>query len=147
MAYIETAKTLNAEIIDSRNTQLQTTQTELAEAHQMLSQQKSVTEESLRKLNQQHVDQFQNLSEESRVQMQRLQDEADQLRQQRAEAQNDLLKYKSKTTEQSTLLMSSKETISNMVNKENQLMTDLKRKITELGEQQEQYKARVTQTK
>ena len=79
--------------------------------------------------------------------MQRLQDEADQLRQQRAEAQNDLLKYKSKTTEQSTLLMSSKETISNMVNKENQLMTDLKRKITELGEQQEQYKARVTQTK
>ena len=43
--------------------------------------------------------------------------------------------------------MSSKETISNMVNKENQLMTDLKRKITELGEQQEQYKARVTQTK
>ena len=60
--------------------------------------------------------------------MQRLQDEADQLRQQRAEAQNDLLKYKSKTTEQSTLLMSSKETISNMVNKENQLMTDLKRK-------------------
>jgi len=79
--------------------------------------------------------------------MQRMQDEADQLRQQRAEAQNDLLKYKSKTTEQSTLLMSSKETISNMVNKENQLMTDLKRKITELGEQQEQYKARVTQTK
>lgn len=81
------------------------------------------------------------------MQMQRMQDEADQLRQQRAEAQNDLLKYKSKTTEQSTLLMSSKETISNMVNKENQLMTDLKRKITELGEQQEQYKARVTQTK
>ena len=79
--------------------------------------------------------------------MQRMQDEADQLRQQRAEAQNDLLKYKSKTTEQSTLLMSSKETIPNMVNKENQLMTDLKRKITELGEQQEQYKARVTQTK
>lgn len=79
--------------------------------------------------------------------MQRMQDEADQLRQQRAEAQNDLLKYKSKTTEQSSLLMSSKETISNMVNKENQLMTDLKRKITELGEQQEQYKARVTQTK
>lgn len=79
--------------------------------------------------------------------MQRMQDEADQLRHQRAEAQNDLLKYKSKTTEQSTLLMSSKETISNMVNKENQLMTDLKRKITELGEQQEQYKARVTQTK
>ena len=81
------------------------------------------------------------------MQMQRMQDEADQLRQQRAEAQNDLLKYKSKTTEQSSLLMSSKETISNMVNKENQLMTDLKRKITELGEQQEQYKARVTQTK
>ena len=79
--------------------------------------------------------------------MQRMQDEADQLRQARADAQNDLLKYKSKTTEQSTLLMSSKETISNMVNKENQLMTDLKRKITELGEQQEQYKARVTQTK
>ena len=43
--------------------------------------------------------------------------------------------------------MTSKETISNMVNKENQLMTDLKRKITELGEQQEQYKARVTQSK
>ena len=50
-AYIETAKTQNAEIIDSLNTQLQTTQTELAEAHQMLSQQKTVAEESLRKLN------------------------------------------------------------------------------------------------
>ena len=34
-----------------------------------------------------------------------------------------------------------------MVSKENQLMSDLKRKITELGEQQEQYKARVTQSK
>ena len=34
-----------------------------------------------------------------------------------------------------------------MVSKENQLMTDLKRKITELGEQQELYKARVTQSK
>ena len=33
--------------------------------------------------------------------------------------------------------MTSKETITNMVSKENQLMTDLKRKITELGEQQE----------
>lgn len=43
--------------------------------------------------------------------------------------------------------MTSKETISNMVSKENQLMSDLKRKITELGEQQEQYKARVTQSK
>ena len=51
VAYIETAKTQNAEIIDSLNTQLQTTQTELAEAHQMLSQQKTVAEESLRKLN------------------------------------------------------------------------------------------------
>ena len=34
-----------------------------------------------------------------------------------------------------------------MVSKENQLMTDLKRKITELGEQQEQNKARYTQSK
>ena len=51
VAYIDTAKTQNAEIIDSLNTQLQTTQTELAEAHQMLSQQKTVAEESLRKLN------------------------------------------------------------------------------------------------
>lgn len=34
-----------------------------------------------------------------------------------------------------------------MVSKENQLMTDLKRKITELGEQQEQVKARYTQSK
>lgn len=34
-----------------------------------------------------------------------------------------------------------------MVSNENQLMTELKRKITELGEKQEQYKARVMQTK
>ena len=34
-----------------------------------------------------------------------------------------------------------------MVSKEHQLMTDLKRKITELGDQQEQYKARATQHK
>jgi len=43
--------------------------------------------------------------------------------------------------------MTSKETITNMVSNENQLMTELKRKITELGEKQEQYKARVMQTK
>jgi len=69
------------------------------------------------------------------------------LRHSRAEAQNELLKYKTKTSEQSNLLLTSKETISNMVNKENQLMTDLKKKISELGEQQDHYKARVTQYK
>ena len=66
--------------------------------------------------------------------MLRLQGEAEQLALQRDEAQNELLKYKTKTSEQSNLLISSKETISSMVSKENQLMTDLKRKITELGE-------------
>lgn len=64
----------------------------------------------------------------------RLSEESDILRNQREEAQNDLLKYKTKTNEQQSLLMTSKETISNMVSNENQLMTELKRKITELGE-------------
>lgn len=45
------------------------------------------------------------------------------------------------------MLLNSKETITNMVSKENQLMADLKRTITELGEKQEKYKARVLQTK
>jgi len=76
-----------------------------------------------------------------------LQEECEQLRQSKSDTQQELLKYKTKTSEQSSLLMSSKDTISSMVSKENQLMTDLKRKITELGEQQEQYKARVTQSK
>ena len=76
-----------------------------------------------------------------------MQEECEQLRQSKSDTQQELLKYKTKTSEQSSLLMSSKDTISSMVSKENQLMTDLKRKITELGEQQEQYKARVTQSK
>jgi len=33
------------------------------------------------------------------------------------------------------MLLNSKETITSMVSKENQLMSDLKKKITELGEQ------------
>ena len=45
------------------------------------------------------------------------------------------------------MLLNSKETITNMVTKENQLMSDLKKKITELGEQQEHYKNRVMQSK
>ena len=45
------------------------------------------------------------------------------------------------------MLLNSKETITNMVSKENQLMSDLKKKITELGEQQEHYKTRVMQSK
>ena len=57
------------------------------------------------------------------------------MRTSRSDAQNELLKYKSKASEQSNMLISSKETISNMVSKEHQLMTDLKRKITELGDQ------------
>ena len=45
------------------------------------------------------------------------------------------------------MLQSRQEIITNQINKENQLMSDLKRKITDLGQEQETYKARVTQSK
>lgn len=39
-----------------------------------------------------------------------------------------------KTSEHKGMLLSNKDTIQSMVNNENQLMTELKKKITELGE-------------
>ena len=77
VAYLDSAKTQNQEIIESLNTQLQVTQTELAEAHSMLGQQKHIAEESIRLVNQQKVEQFQKLSEESRQVIARLSEEAE----------------------------------------------------------------------
>jgi len=57
------------------------------------------------------------------------------MRQQANELVNELKKFKSKNSEQSNMLIYNKETIDSMVSQENQLMTNLKRKITELGEQ------------
>jgi len=45
------------------------------------------------------------------------------------------------------MLLSNKDTIQNMVNNENQLMTELKKKITELGETQEHWKQKVIESK
>lgn len=45
------------------------------------------------------------------------------------------------------MLLSNKDTIQSMVNNENQLMTELKKKITELGETQEHWKQKVIETK
>lgn len=66
----------------------------------MLSQQKNMAEESLKLLNQRHVDQFTKMSDENRITVTRLSEEADQLRKQRDDVQNELLKYKSKASEQ-----------------------------------------------
>jgi chromosome segregation ATPase len=43
--------------------------------------------------------------------------------------------------------MNNKDTIQSMVNNENQLMTELKKKITELGETQEHWKQKVLDSK
>lgn len=45
------------------------------------------------------------------------------------------------------MLLNNKDTIQSMVNNENQLMTELKRKITELGETQEHWKQKVVESK
>ena len=137
----------NQQLISSLNLQLQVTQTELAESHQMLAQQKHLLDDSLQRLNQQHIEKYQLQQQEFQDALRGLQSELDQSRKARAELEKDLAKFKTKTSEQNNMLLNSKETITNMVTKENQLMSDLKKKITELGEQQEHYKNRVMQSK
>lgn len=55
--------------------QLQVTQTELAESHQMLAQQKHLLEEAMQKLNQQHIEKYQRQQQDFQDQIRRLQGE------------------------------------------------------------------------
>jgi len=64
-----------------------------------------------------------------------------------SDLQKELVRLKKKSDEQNEMLKTSKATISGLVKKENEVIDEFKRRIQELDEQQQRYKARVSEAK
>lgn len=104
-------------------------------------------DDSLKQLNSQHIEKYQQQQRMYSETLKVLNDECDKQKATIAKLTAERDKLVQKTSEHKGILMSNKDTIQSMVNNENQLMTELKKKITELGETQEHWKQKVIDSK